>query len=389
MLNVRLALALFVFFALLAPSRALAYPYLSMMPSTCGWHVIASPSMNVDGNELLSVSALNDHDAWAVGESSDNFSGDYFPLVEHWNGTAWSLVTVPEPDNTYLSSVRALSANDVWAVGGSQNQSTFIDQTYVIHWNGSTWMVVSSPNIGGQSNDFNALAKTDMSDIWGVGSYFSTVTSSQQTLTEHWNGSSWSVFASPDVNGVNNELLGAGAERSSDVWAVGDSGDPINVVAQTLIEHWNGAAWSIVSSPTVGSYSILRTVAPNTRTDDWAFGETFSSSILVPLAEHWNGSSWSIVSTPTVSGVDTALFASFALSSTDVWAVGNSYGNDRTFTINWNGSTWTQVPSPNRGTHSNDLYGLGRIPGTMNLWAVGRSGGANFTFKTLVMKFHC
>lgn len=390
MLKLRLLLVTLVFFALLVPCRALAYPYLSMAPSACAWHNVASPSMNSDGNELLSVSALNAQDAWAVGESSDNFSGDYEPLVEHWNGSTWSIATVPEPLNTSLSSVHEFAANDVWAIGTLQNQSTFAYQTYAIHWDGSTWSEVTTPNVGSQNNFFAGLGPSSSNNLWAVGSYYNTTVGFMQTLTEHWNGSSWSAVSSPDVSGVNDELIGAGVVGPRNVWAVGDFGDPINIIAQTLIEHWNGSSWSIVTSPTHGTYSLLRSFAAVARLDDWAFGETITKHVLVPLAEHWNGGRWSIVSVPTVSGIDTTIFASTALGPKDVWAVGSSLGfRDQTFTINWNGSTWTLVPSPNRGTHSNDLFGVSPIPGTLGLWAVGRTGRTPFTFNTMIMKWHC
>ena len=164
-----------------------------LAPPSCAWHLIPSQSTSNDGNELDSVFALSATDAWSVGEHSDNFSGDYWPLIEHWDGTAWTIVNSPQPLNTYVSSVREIAASDVWAVGGSQNQSTFADQTFIEHWNGSSWSVVPSPNVGTASNDLVALAYSSSTDVWAFGYYFSTTAAQYLTLTEHWNGSTWSV----------------------------------------------------------------------------------------------------------------------------------------------------------------------------------------------------
>ena len=73
-----------------------------------------------------------------------------------------------------------------------------------------------------------------MCGLWGI-----TTTALHQTLVEHWNGSAWSVVPSPNVGGsYDNALYGVAAVSANDVWAVGHDGDPIT--GQTLVEHWNG-----------------------------------------------------------------------------------------------------------------------------------------------------
>jgi hypothetical protein len=68
-----------------------------------------------------------------------------------------------------------------------------------------------------------------------------------QTLTESWKRSAWSIVPSPDPSGSSqNELWGASCRRARHCIAVGyyNSG----TVNQTLVESWNGGAWSIVPS---------------------------------------------------------------------------------------------------------------------------------------------
>lgn len=370
--------------ATVRPGAALPSPRL--VGNACAWHLVSAPSTTFDGNDLLDVRATSSTDAWAVGEVNDDFSGDYFPLTEHYNGTAWSIVNSPQPLNTYVSSVREISPTDVWAVGGSQNQSTFVDQTFTEHWNGSSWTVIPSPNVGSQSNDLVQLAYSTTNDVWAFGYYFDTTANAYLTLTLHWNGSSWSVVPSPDVSGANNFLRGGGALRSTNVWAVGyaqGTGSPA-----ALAEHWNGALWSVVPTPSIG-YSIFNSFVPVTNRSSWAIGYAFNGTHQITLAEHWNGSSFSVVPTPDVSGADTVINAAAAVSATDVWAVGNTFPTERTFTMNWNGSSWTAVTSPNRGSIQDDLDGIGRIPGTSDVWAVGRYFRNSLQNNVLVMKFHC
>src|SRR5439155_3779084 len=135
------------------------------------------------------------------------------------------------------------------------------------------WSVVSSPNAGTSSNFLQAVAAVSANDVWAVGSYFAMPGSTvpARTLTEHWNGTSWSIVKSPNVGTNRNFLYGASAVSSSDVWAVGYE-YATGVPARTLIEHWNGSTWNIVSSPNVTGVSLLQGVAAISATNVWAVG---------------------------------------------------------------------------------------------------------------------
>jgi hypothetical protein len=117
-------------------------------------------------------------------------------------------------------------------------------------------------------------------------------------------------------NSLNSVLNGVAAVSSNDAWAVGSYF--INQFdTNTLIEHWNGSRWSIVSSPSPGPTTLLRVAAVVSSTDIWAIG----NNGLLPLVEHWNGAQWSVVSIPTPTAV--ASFSGIvAIASNDVWVVG-------------------------------------------------------------------
>src|SRR5579863_7146809 len=102
-----------------------------------------APSANSRGSgEFRAVAAVSANDAWAVGSGLGT-------LIEHWNGTKWSIVTSPSPGSigNFLNGVTAISTGDAWTVGGFSN-SHFTSQTLTEHWNGSAWSVVKSPNVG-------------------------------------------------------------------------------------------------------------------------------------------------------------------------------------------------------------------------------------------------
>jgi hypothetical protein len=131
------------------------------------WEVIPSPQPRPEFNEiayiLKDVSGTGPDDVWAVGhrviESGEHL--DFLSLVEHWNGSQWTLVTRFVPGHT-LDGVVALAPDDVWAVG------TDAIRGVVAHWNGNDWSLVPSPS----PDNSGALAdvKAESADhLWAVG----------------------------------------------------------------------------------------------------------------------------------------------------------------------------------------------------------------------------
>ena len=58
------------------------------------------------------------------------------PLIEHWNGNAWNVVTPIEVlTGSTLYDVVAIAANNAWAVGNIYNNG--VPQSLILHWNGS------------------------------------------------------------------------------------------------------------------------------------------------------------------------------------------------------------------------------------------------------------
>lgn len=90
---------------------------------------------------LYSVDAVAADDIWAVGESHD-FHGPYphHTLTMHWDGTAWSVVPSRGPirhHGSILFSVTAIAADDAWAVGIWHDGVHYLP--LVEHWDGVAW----------------------------------------------------------------------------------------------------------------------------------------------------------------------------------------------------------------------------------------------------------
>src|SRR6266496_504917 len=117
--------------------------------SGANWTLINSPNANNQANELHGVSAAADNDAWAVGTAYlDNTFTTSKTVIEHWDGTHWSVVQSPNTSASIniLEAVAAVTTNDVWAVGTGLTGDE--DSTLTLHWNGAAWSLVPSPNVG-------------------------------------------------------------------------------------------------------------------------------------------------------------------------------------------------------------------------------------------------
>ena len=113
-----------------------------------------------------------------------------------------------------------------------------------------------------------------------------------------------------------------------------------------MIERWNGAKWSTVTSPKASGY--LTAVSCTSAKDCVAVGVGLSSPALM---EHWNGKKWTIVATPRSPHFFGGSFAGVSCPSvTNCFAVGqglNDAEQSLTFVAQWNGTKWSAVASPN------------------------------------------
>ncbi|HLX40491.1 MAG TPA: hypothetical protein VKR42_08160 [Ktedonobacteraceae bacterium] len=360
-------------------------------PSPGIWKIVHSVNPGIAQNGLNAVAATSANDAWAVGNFSNNHLNTLGgkALIEHWNGSAWSVATSPKTplDSSILNGVAAISPVDAWAVGYAFSDSNSNEQqTLIEHWDGATWKIVKSPNPA-NGNDLFAIAALSATDIWTVGVYGYNLgqTLVTRTLIEHWNGTTWTVVQSSNPGSGFNYLTGLTAISTNDIWAVGfsSSGQTVQGMQETLIEHWNGTAWTVVQSQSPGTNgNTLSAITAISANDVWAVGNTNNdSSVTDTLIEHWNGSAWSTVEGQSPGKESNYLSAVVAVSPHDVWAIGsfNSVFSDQQaqpLIEHWNGSAWSTVASPNIGTNNTTLGGIGLVPHSTNIWAVG--SGATF-----------
>jgi hypothetical protein len=349
----------------LAAIVTLACGTASAASAATGWTVVSVPPTG-NNTQLNGAFAQTDTNAWTVGLQ---YSSPIAPVAYHWNGSAWSLVSTPAlTTNSSFTAVSASGASDAWAVGFSQTAGYRTPPALYEHWNGSAWSVVSGPGA-----TLNGIVDLSPSNAWAVG---------LGGEVEHWDGTAWSSVTVPSPNPsdtAGNNLTSITADSASDIWAVGEFTNT-SYTNSAYAEHYNGSSWTvfILPQPSVSGPSspVLHGVTAVAANNVWAVGENEEVPGLgiTTLIEHWNGSAWSIVSSPT-PGAYPILSAVSARSSTDVYAVGSNEpsvngGVQQGLILRWNGSTWSADTDPTAGTFS-PLYGAATFPGAANEWAVG------------------
>ena len=213
--------------------------------ATSGWSPVPSPKLPGYGQVYLyGVSCPSTTSCFAVGSQNPSSGPVYSKaLMEHWNGHTWSIMTSPKPagspGDAYLNGVSCPTTTSCFAVGYVQSgHAPNAFSTLVEHWNGHSWAIMTSPNrvgSGTPNNYLNGVSCRSTTSCFAVG--FS-IFHGWKTLVEHWNGRAWSIMTSPNPTGFQYHVLGGVSCPSvTSCYAVGDSQGSST---QALVEHWNG-----------------------------------------------------------------------------------------------------------------------------------------------------
>ncbi|HEX6932709.1 MAG TPA: hypothetical protein VF162_11235 [Streptosporangiaceae bacterium] len=258
--------------------------FASAPAATASWKIVRGPAL-APNSALNGIAAVSKRLAWAVG--TEEFSSDGTrpgrPLIERWNGTAWSRAHLPSTWPGGFGFVAASSASNAWALGQEPSGTT----EHLLHWTGNGWRNGKFPGT--------------------PGTFYGNL-----GLTAAPGGRAWII---------------ASASGSSQIFG------------------WNGSTWGQQSYPCTSTFCNLDRIEARTGTDAWAVGNYVTSSLDGgPLALHWNGTSWHSTPVPFVKfGFLTGVFS---VSATSAWAVGGVNNSSRMLLYHWDGSAWHHSPVP-------------------------------------------
>ncbi len=241
------------------------------------------------------------------------------------------------------------------------------------------WTGTQPVSPGTIDNTLTSVTVLSPCDAWAVGFDIGSG-NVDQTLIEHWNGAAWTVVPSPSPGSQGSILKSVRAISPTNIWAVGNA---TTSAEGTLVLHWNGTSWKQVTSPSpLGTFASLNAVRAVSANNVWAVGQTFDQTDgFRTLIEHWNGHQWSQVSSPNPggSGTDNALNALVFTSADNGWAVGRTSNSttDHTLILHFNGKKWAQQTSPTPG-NGDVLFSVAASSGR-DAWAVGANSADSQT----------
>ena len=345
-------------------------------PPACGkaWRRVSSPSpshQSGDANQLSAIGATSSTDAWAVGWTLSFGGGGYKTLTEHWDGTRWTVIPSANTSmrNNYLIGVSALAPNDVWAVGQQDDNSGNM-LTLVEHWDGTSWTVDPQASTPGSLGDVVAFSPND---VWAGG-----------FVLEHWDGTTWSVtqLGSARYLGVlagdSSSLWAVGYRLIQPIGPVLTLSDHFDGVGWTPFKGIDPLRTSAddedvltgVDSEPGGSHPFAVGYFANFDANPPAH----------TLVERWDGQQWRLIPAVNPGGphLDNELWDVEVLSQSNVWIVGtvgsDGSSDNQALIEHWNGSSWTAAPNLGTGV----LVGIGGDRPTGNLWAVGYTAAGNY-----------
>jgi hypothetical protein len=285
------------------------------------WSLVPTPTpggtLSGDENELFDVVCPSTSSCWAGGEYGTEGANEIIlNEVLHWNGKTWSMVHVPNPGGTAQADVQAVdgirctSTRYCLAVGTYGNLKTLTLANEALRWNGTRWSKVTTPNpqdikTPGDVNELIGLGCATASNCWAAGTdgVFNTQTYQNEVL--HWNGKKWSQQTTPDPDGTgtgaSNQLSALNCISATSCWAVGSYGSVTAGTGEILNQalRWNGKKWSLAATPNPAGtankdeneLSSIRCTSPGFC---WTVGlQENSGGTERNEALRWNGAKWS------------------------------------------------------------------------------------------------
>ena len=258
------------------------------------------------GQKLVSIWGASTTDVWAVGSANDQ------PSIYHRDATGWTAVDAGLAiSGAGFNDVWGSGPNDVWAVGSSR------DGGIVARWNGTTLngATTTDPN-------YVAVAGSAANDVWLI------------TFGEirHFDGVAFSVSRAAPFSTAHQW---AWATSATDAWVIQSGSGPSSAV------HWNGSAWSPVSSGTsaLSANGFRPGGAWGSAQDLWVSGRAITGMASAGKLSHWNGAAW----TEASGNFGQGMYGLFGTGPSDVWAASDLAAAPIS---HWDGVSWKPSITP-------------------------------------------
>jgi hypothetical protein len=296
------------------------------------WQAEPTPNPATQPNGALLAGSCSSPAACAAVGSAFNDAGTTVTLAERWNGSHWAAQATPRPAGAVWSNLLGVSCTRTaacTAVGYYQNGAGDT-LTLAESWNGTRWTVVATPNpAGSNGSGLFAVSCTAPTACTATGDYNNSA-GAARVLAERWNGTRWAIQATPNPPGAADAgLFGVSCTSSRACTAAGASAS-VSGLTTTLAQTWNGSHWLVRATPNpAGSTGTgFNAVSCTSQRACTAAGSYLKASGAgASLAERWNGSRWTLQAIPDPKGATgSALLAVSCAAANACTAVGD-YGS--------------------------------------------------------------
>jgi hypothetical protein len=324
---------------------------------------LASHLNSVSCWSMTACAAVGSYAEWPPDpEHPTYWPGPWATLAESWDGQRWSIQPSPNPPNLTIYSRDSLDSVSCTSASFCQAGGTFatsgITAGYVERWDGTDWSISSVPSPADSTDvTVGSVSCTSDNACTGVGSYKDS-SGNDDMLAETWDGDSWSIQPAttpPDFGSLN----ALSCTSTTTCMAVGNTaetgaGTTSSPVSQSsLAEQLSGTTWSSVptTNPADNALTNLNGVSCQPTGDCDAVGSGFADGgVPDGDAESWDGLSWTLQPTPGLPGTTSLTLSDISCaSSTACIAVGSdtdSLGYQQALIESWDGSSWTPEPTP-------------------------------------------
>lgn len=295
------------------------------------WTLQETPNIETSfTTRLKDVSCLSGGECFAVGDEGGGEATE--ALAERWNGSAWSVQTIPiEFSGHSLESISCTAANACTAVG---YKTVFggVKKALAMRWNGTKWQAQEVP--ASVAPVLTGVSCASATECIAVESWYGSGKAAR------WNGTEWLAISPPE-----GEPQDVSCVSATFCMVVGG-----NSAASST---WNGSAWTKQKAPIAGfaGFSAVSCTASNACT---AVGYREGGGGAIPLIARWNGTEWSAQEAPYPATAELSTLEGVACTSATVctatgWS-GNSSGTAAsTLAERWDGTSWKMQQSPNFG----------------------------------------
>ena len=143
-----------------------------------------------------------------------------------------------------VSDTACTAVGSLYTIGDGPSASKVL----VEHWDGTSWSLQSTPDLGPAQHDpgLSAVSCTSATSCIAVGG---ATANGPSALIERWDGSQWTL--EPSDNTMGGWLYDVSCPSASSCIAIGSSSD-----AASLAETWDGVSWTAETVPVPGLEAI-------------------------------------------------------------------------------------------------------------------------------------